>query len=538
MSDSESGELRELPSPGGLGSVALSEGLIATEKPGDGDQPSPSQDLKRKTAEGVTWTSASTGVRIACQLLQTAVLARLVGPRLYGVMAMATIVIATAQAFTDGGISAAVVHKQTLTKREQSSLYWLNVLFSAITFGAVAAAVPLTIKLFKEPQLGPVLFFTGLTLLLSGTTKQFEMLLQRDLRFDKLAQAEVSSQIASMLVSIPLALAGLGLWSLVIGFLGGAAARSLVLAQAGIRSYRPDFQFDWAATKPFVSFGAYQIGERVANFLGSRLDQVVIGSLLGPKDLGLYNLSFSLVLAPVTLINPILTRVAFPLLAKTQDELTRLKVIFFSMVRALGIITAGALLLGVIAAPAVFPRFLGSQWTSAIPIFQALCAASYFRSVSNPLGSLFLAKGRADMGFLFTLSVIPVALVSALLGGKLGGVLGVAIAMSSFHPLFWFPEYRLTRSLVGPCAKEFFVSTCVPGLIASLALGIAYLGPGSMRAGAFLTVGYRALVAGGLYCAATVALNRTWLMNMRRVAQQSFPFSARSRGSSEASPQY
>jgi O-antigen/teichoic acid export membrane protein len=193
------------------------------------------------------------------------------------------------------------------------------------------------------------------------------------------------------------------------------------------------------------------------------------------------------------------------------------------MVRTLSLVGAAVLMAAALLAPTVLPRFLGEQWLEAVPIFQVLCAATYVRTVGNPLGSLLLSCGRADLGFAYTLSWVPVAAGAAFLGGTLGGGIGVAVAVSVFLPLFWPVEYLfLVRKLLGPCCKEYVDSTFVPGMTAAISfVSVVTISGNSMRTSPWVSLA-QASAALALYSVASIFFNRKWLSELWPAVRRGF----------------
>ena len=149
----------------------------------------------------------------------------------------------------------------------------------------------------------------------------------------------------------------------------------------------PKFYFSLKALKPYLSFGLHLVGSNILNHINSRIDQLVVGVLLGPQALGYYSMAFNLVLQPVTSINPVLTQVAFPVLARVRSNKERLKWGYFRMLNLLTSINA-PMLLGIAAvAPLLIPVALGDQWIPVVPLIQILSLFSLIRSTGNAGGA-------------------------------------------------------------------------------------------------------------------------------------------------------
>jgi O-antigen/teichoic acid export membrane protein len=266
-----------------------------------------------------------------------------------------------------------------------------------------------------------------------------------------------------------LAFLGFGVWALVWGFVLAAAVKCAIVAVPGWRRWRPGWRIQTTDLKGFVGFGLYQMGERCINYFNFRIDQFVIGTLLGAQALGYYNFAFGLVMQPQTRINPVVTRVAFPVFARLQDEEHRLRRGYLGVLRVLTGLNA-PLLLGLVAvAPSLIPLAFGDQWRNAVPLVQILAVFALIRSTGNPVGSLLLARGRADLGFrwnLFLLLVVPpVVYITA----RTGGLTSVAFAMVGLQAALLLAAYRyLIVTIIGHCLGEYLRALLIPIGIAGL----------------------------------------------------------------------
>jgi lipopolysaccharide exporter len=410
----------------------------------------------------------ATGFSSVLRLVQLFVLARLLMPEDFGLLGMVLIAVGFAEAFSDFGISAAIVHRGDVPRKQLSSLYWLNVATGLAVFAGMWLCAPLVALVFAEPRLVELLRGVAVIFLVVPFGKQFEVLMQRDLHFRWLAWAEMAGSVGGLGAAVALALLGYGAWALVLGFVAHLVIRTLLIIVASPAAYRPTLHFRRSDLDGFVGFGLYQMGERTVNFLSERLDQLLLGILLGAQALGYYTFAFNLVAQPVSRINPIVTRVAFPIFAKIQTELERLRTSYYRVVSMVASVNA-PMLLGLAAiAPLVVPAFFGEQWTAAVPIVQILSAVALLRSIGNPVGSLQLALGRADLGFHWNLALLVVSVPAVFLGAYLGAATGVALSLLALQLVLLPVAYRLLlRPLIGRSGLEFTTSIARPVALAA-----------------------------------------------------------------------
>jgi lipopolysaccharide exporter len=415
--------------------------------------------LKEQAVSGVKWTSMSTVITVSVQFLQLAVLARLLSPEHFGLMGMVLVVIGFAQTFGDMGVSNALIHHQDATRDQLSSLYWLNMLSGIVVFVLVWMATPLVVGFYDEPQLKGMMFWASLIFLITPIGQQFQILLQKELRFNQLAWVEVASVTLGAIVATLSAVSGQGAFSLVWGQLALATTKVALLAKIGLNTWRPSLRFRRDDLKGYISFGLYQMGERSVNYFSWNMDKLLIGKLLGAEALGFYSVAYQLVIRPLFILNPTITQVAFPVLSKVQTDDTRLKRGYLRMIQAVAFVSMPVYLGMFAVAYPLLDILLGSGWGPAVDVFQVLVLLGVFYSLGNPLGSLLLAKGRADVGFWMNLFALPVYAAAIFIGSQ-WAVYGVAwaLVMASagiLFPLEFWIRWRLVRMLPLEFVKSF-----------------------------------------------------------------------------------
>jgi len=438
--------------------------------------------LRQQAISGVKWSGISMGVVTAIQFLTTAVLARLLSPSDFGLMAMMIVFIGFVQTFSDMGVSNAIIYRQHATTDQLSSLYWLNMIAGTVIFFLVCVCVPFTLTFFHEPSLRNLLYLIAFTFLITPLGQQFQVLLQKDLRFNRLAKIEIETSSVYSLTAIILAFLDFGVSAMVWGFLASVAAKALLLCKVGWQDWKPRFHFSGHDLKGYMSFGLYQMGERGITYLNSNLDCLLIGSMLGADSLGYYTLAYNLIIKPSTLINPVITKVAFPIFAKIQHETRRLKSGYLRVLQLLTTINFPIISGLAIAAPTFVPVVFGEQWRPSIVLVQVLSIVGLLRSTGNPVGSLVLAKGRADLGFKWNLGLTVTQVPVLYIGAKMGGAVGVAAASSLMQVVYCLFTYIiLIRTLIGPCLRDYigsmWPSLWMSGVMALVVLSIHGLFP-------------------------------------------------------------
>jgi O-antigen/teichoic acid export membrane protein len=362
--------------------------------------------LKERAVYGVKWSAASTFTITLLKYIKLALLARLLIPEDFGLLAMLLVVVGLGQIFSDMGISLAIIWKQDATKEELSSLYWFNIFTGIVISCAVFFASPLVAGFYHEPRLKSLVMLMSSVFLISSVGIPFQMILQKELLFKRLSESEIAATAIGTIATVVLAFLGIGVYALVWGQIIDTTARAIILTLAGWRSWHPSLRLKAKELKPFIRFGVFNLGERLLNFLYTNVDYIIIGKFLGGEMLGIYTLSYQLVIEPFSRINPILTRVAFPVFSRKQGDDAALNRGYCELSAMVAFLTFPILVFTFSTSPLFVPLILGSKWIPAVSIIRILVILGAIRAMINPLGSVLYAKGRTDLAFYWNLIAV------------------------------------------------------------------------------------------------------------------------------------
>ena len=432
------------------------------------------KNIKEKAIYGVKWTALSTIVMTLVQLMQMAILARFLLPSDFGLMAIVMVVIGFSQAFLDMGISNAIIHKQEITHDQLSTLYWVNILAGLVLFAIISLLAPFVANFYNEPELKLLIIIVGLTFVIQPFGQQFMVLLQKEMRFAVIAKIDVVNKLVSFVVSVYFAYHGHGVYALVYGTLAGVVSQTVPFIILGLKEHKPSFVFRIAEIKEFLSFGMYQMGEKTLNYFNSQIDVMLIGKLLGTEALGVYSVAKQLIMRPAQVINPIITKVTFPTMAKVQDDTEQLKNIYLKTINYLSSINFPIYAFLAVFAHEIVMLLFGSKWIEAVVIVQILSVYAAVRSTGNPIGSLQMAKGKANWGFWWNLGVfcyMPAGIFISSKWGLTGVAWGLVIIMSSLIVPNW---YFLVKNLCNAKFTEYHKQIVIPALIAFIAATASY----------------------------------------------------------------
>lgn len=372
--------------------------------------PADRQDrIGARTLKGAGWAYGSyLGGRLLV-LASTAILARLLAPDEFGLVALALIFISLLETASDLGLSQALVIARDDVLERASSVFTLSVLVGAGLSFLAAAIAPLAALFFDEPALVGLLPVLGATFLLRSLGATHYALAQRRIDFRSRTAAEVAEVAVRGLTGIGLAMAGFGAWSLVLGYLAGTIA--LTAALWVLVPWRPSLRLQRRHIRELWRFGGALTALDLIAAAIANLDYAFIGRVLGPASLGLYSLGFRLPELMILNLSVVAGQVLFPAFATLdRDALGPAFVLSVRYTLMAGLPAAAGL--AILAEPLTLTIF-GEQWRGAIPATQMLTLYAIAVAVGIPAGSAYKALGR--VGVLLTLAIPRAALVVAAL---------------------------------------------------------------------------------------------------------------------------
>ncbi len=396
-------------------------------------------NLKKHTISSGLVTLTSQGIQFVLTLASTMILARLLTPRDFGLLAMVFTIMSFLRVFREAGLSTATVQREGITHAQVSNLFWINLAVSGFITLLAAAAAPLIAWFYREPRLVAITIALSATFLLAGLAVQHMALLNRQMRFKLIALIQTGSVLAGVLVGVGMAWLNYGYWSLV-GLNLTTNAAALLLTWSASR-WRPQPFTRRSGTRGLIHFGANLTAGSFVNSLARGLDGVLIGRFYGATSVGLYSRAAALLTRPLEQFTGPVEAVFIPALSRLQTQPDRYRHTFLEVYET--IVFTTFLFTGLFFALAhpLTLVVLGPKWEGAAIIF----AGFTFAALQYPLGScaswLFTSQGRG--GESFRASSIVSIIIAA-------GPAGVAIAYSTSCLLIQLPIYYWLVGRRGP----------------------------------------------------------------------------------------
>lgn len=429
---------------GSPGRDVVPEPEVVTSVPGPGDGGgSGGGGMSRRVASSASWSAAG---RLGAQGLQFAaglVLARLLFPEDFGLLASVYVITGLTLIFFDMGIGGAIVHQRRLDDRLLSTAFWFNALGGLVFVGLLVLAGPFVADFYGDERLRWITPLAGLSFVFALSVVH-SALLQRELRFKPLAITEISTAVVANGVTIAAAAAGLGPYALVTGPPVQSLLTTVVLWR--LTGWRPRSFFSPAAFRQLWAFSGGMLGFGVVNYAGRNADNLLVGRFVGAAGLGLYNRAYNLMLLPLQQVGGVLGRVMFPALSSMGDDLERVRAAYRRVLRTMSFVTI-PLLVGMAAtAPALVMVLWGDRWLGTVPLLQLLCLAGLPQALSSSEGWLYQSQGRTTLMFgmgLLSTGVGVVAVVVGLQFGVVGVAAGVLASSYLFLPVNLFVACRV-----------------------------------------------------------------------------------------------
>lgn len=422
-------------------------------------------DLKRRSLRGGAVTMTSQIIKFFLQMSSTMLLARLLTPADFGVVAMVTAFTGFAALLKDAGLSIATVQREHVTHEQISTLFWSNVALSIFAMICVASLSPFIAWIYDEPRLSRITVVIACTFVLGGFTVQHQALLHRQMRFKELAIIEVVSLIIGIATAIVMAFLNLGCWSLV-GLTVGSTAANCLLAWVAC-DWRPGFPSRRSGAGSMLKLGGGITAFNILNYLTRNSDNVIVGYALGSTSLGIYSKAYSLLMMPMQQINGPVGNVMIPALSRLQDEPERYQRAFLRAIGVLAFLGIPTVSLLYVLADEIVIILLGRGWDGTATVFRLLTPAALLGTINVAPGWLCVSLGRAKVQVIWAAVSSPI-MVAAFLTGTNWGVTGVAAAFSiSWSALFML--FLAMASHHSPVSLIQILTCLVVPLCASLA---------------------------------------------------------------------
>lgn len=412
--------------------------------------------MKERAVKSAGITLAAQGIKLILQLGSVAILARLLQPSDFGLIAMVTVFTGLALQFMEGGLSMATIQRDQITHAQVSNLFWVNgALGTALCLLGILIS-PLVAMIYDEPRLTLVMAAMSLTFLIGGLSVQHDALLRRQMRFKAISVIDIVSMAAGIAAGITAALGGLEYWALVISPITTFATKT-VMRWLSAR-WVPSMMSRGSGVRPLLGFGANLTGANFIGYLATNITSFAVGYIGGANALGFYNRANTLTTIPSSQLLPPVMNVMQSALTRVKDEPDRLRRAALSLMTKIAMVTMLVTITMYATADWLVSLFLGEGWGEAVEIFRILAISTIVTPITTFTAIIMVAVGeaRALMRWkAITLSILAGAIVL----GSFWGVMGIVLAHCLSGIFIRMPGFLIYSSRYQPIkSADFFVS--------------------------------------------------------------------------------
>lgn len=437
--------------------------------------------IKKQILKGSFYTGGAKYFNLVVSLLVTSVLARILAPSEFGVIALTTVVMSFFDILATAGLGPAIIQAKDLTKDKYPDIFFWSIIIALSCFLIFNLLVVPISNYYHEGKLIPVFRLLSLQLLFTSLNIVPYSLMLKEQKFKELSILSSSNTLIFGVVAVVMAYSDMGVFSLLALPIGNAVISFIVCFLVNI----DDFRIKVAPrVRPFMTllhFSMYQFSFNLINFFSRNLDKLLLGKFLGMESLGYYEKSYRLMTLPISTLTNVFAPTIQPVLAHYQDDKAVIRDTYNSITRYL--LSLGAVITPffVFSAKEIIQIIFGSQWVEAVPIFQVLAVSVMFQLVDSLSGAIFQSSNKIKYLFESGIICAIVNIVFLFLGLLVfGGVLNVAICVAvSYVVNFFISTYYINRYAIGQNLLKFYALMKVPILeilISSIILfGVSFI---------------------------------------------------------------
>lgn len=409
--------------------------------------------LKEKTAKGLGWGFVDNFVGTGITAVVSILLARILSPEEFGLVGMIAIFVSLGNSLMDSGFSGALIRKKEASDRDLSTVFYTNLILSVIIYSALFFSAPAISEFLNNGQLTLILRILALSVVIMSFTQVQKVNFIRKIDFKTQAMISLAASVVSGVVSIWMALAGCGVWSLVVQQLSKQAVVSVLLWV--FSTWKPSFIFSFASFREMFSFGSKLLACSLISVIWNEIYSLVIGKMYNPIAVGYFTRAEKFKTMVTSNIGQVVQRVGYPVLSSIQDDSERQVRVYRKVVR-LTILLTSTLVLGLVGcADSMIQVLIGAKWLPASDYLRILGISGMFLPLILSSVNVFNANGKSNITLLLEIIKTALAVIPVTLGilfdiqALLWGLVASTILSYLVHALFVSKEiaYPFWRQL-------------------------------------------------------------------------------------------
>ncbi len=424
--------------------------------------------LREKSIKGGISTVIAQVISFTLNISSTVIMARMLLPGDYGLVAMVTSFTGFVLIFKDLGLAQAIIQREKLTQHEVSMVFWLNFYISLILGLLVFSMGPLLVAFYHEPKLITITIGYAFVAVLGGLSTQHSALLNRQMKFKVLSQITIASSVCSLAAGLFLAWRGYGYWAIVAVSVISSLVQTILLWVAC--DWRPQITKINKTIVEYVKFGAGITGFNMINYFSRNLDNILIGKFLGAQPLGLYTKAYQLFMLPISQLRDPLNAVGAPAMSSLFADKEKYRNYYKEYLFLLSFFSVPIVVFLFVCSKPVILLLLGEKWIGASYIFKLLAITGLIQPLESTRGMVLISSGQSRRYFLWGV-YNAIAIIFSFCIGIRWGVPGIAIAYAICSYTILVPSLKFCYKNTPVKVSDFF-ATCLPAICFAVVGGI------------------------------------------------------------------
>jgi PST family polysaccharide transporter len=477
------------------------------------------QNLSRLAVQGGLALLVGQGIQLLLSITSTIILARLLVPEDFGLVAMVAPFIGFIAFFRDSGLHMATIQQETINHKQISTLFWFNLGMGFVLMLLLGLLSPAVARFFGRDELLWITLAYSINMLIGSASIQHSALLTRQMAFGKLTAIGIASQTLGIVTAVIIAWYGLGYWALIVMAITTTVSQTILIWLSS--GWVPGLPQRNTGVRKMLAFGGGLTISNLFNQATQHIDSILIGRMLGASLLGFYDRAKQLFLMPLMqLIGP-LNNVSIPTLSRLTNTPEKYKQTYLRIQEKMLILTALFSAFLVVYGDLIILFLLGPQWSFSGPILQALAVGGLIIPVSSSVSWLLVTQARSrDLAHWAPFSLIFRCV--AILCGYPWGILGIAISIAIFQFLS-FISFGIWVGRKGPLTAIMVFKNMTPALVAALiSCSASYLTKMALEEhSSILSLGVGAVVSGLIFFIVLwmIPQGKSALLDMRSMAK-------------------
>ena len=414
--------------------------------------------LSESATKGFAWTTISAIGNVFFLLVQYAIMGRMLSAEDFGIMAMIMTVVGFFSGVSDFGLGSHIVQDDNISIKSIVRFLQIVLILTSILAVIISFASGIISSFYNNIEIYRMIPWVSLSIIQAGINQILFSILQKSLAFKQIAFTDIITNASSVILAGILAYLGYGVWALIFSLLFSGLVRIIVSTLFVFKFLTLFPKFNQSESEIVGEFVFFQTGDRILNYLGSNFDKIIIGRFLDPISLGLYSVSFQLMLKPFSVLNSTVMRVILPLYSKIKDDNVRLGEAYLKSLKMTALISFPIFMALGICSSSILEFLMGLRWVKAAPLLYVFSILGIFFTLGSPIGAIILSKGVPRVGFYFNLITTFVYGIAFLIGSNFS-IFYVAISYLISTIFIVFPlEFFLRRYLIGLTFSKYLIS--------------------------------------------------------------------------------